>query len=342
MTSVRVLVFNRSQTFLGEIEPDVLDVSWRLNNVGRAKFLMAHDDPKCTRTFLRYGNRVVVQFDNGLPTWGGVLDPPRSQTETGVTFAAYSAERIFSWRVTAKGRYFSNASPGAIFERLWRDENAQRATGLVIGSIDYGGKARSLDYHLHDVLNRFQDLARLTGQDFDTSVDFDGQRLVLKANWYEEKGIDKSGYVSLVEGENVLRAKLDEQGEIANTVRLAGAGLTWGADRYVAVASDADSAADYDYREYAEVQSGVKFSDTLDKNADELLEEKKGPRKRFQLTVANEAPGTFGQYGIGDRVTLQAFFKGGAEWTYDGTVRVIARQWRPDGTCRLEVEEYSA
>lgn len=338
MSAVQVLVFDRNQAFLGQIEPYVVDVSWRLNNVGRAMFVMPYADPKCIRTYLQYGNRVLVRFDNGLPDFGGVLDPPRKRDSTSVMVAAYTAERIFSWRVTAKSRRFTTTAPGTIYQTLIEEENAQRQTGIAIGAIYVGGTARTIDYHYHDFLKRCQDLAKLTGQDFDVSSEYADGAVTFKANWYEVRGADKSGAVFLLEGDNVMDVRLDEQGEIANTVYLAGLGQTWGTSRYIAFSTDETSEADYGFREYAEVQSGVVMSDTLDKNADEVLAIKKDAKKRFTLVVADKAPGLFAEYGVGDRVTLQAFLKGGSDWMFDGTVRIRARQWRADNTCRLEVE----
>ena len=128
---------------------------------------------------------------------------------------------------------------------------------------------------------------------------------------------------------------------IANRIILVGAGQTWGDERLVSIITDATSEASYGYREWASVQSGVTEETTLDANADEVLSEYKNPRLKFSLDVLGLDPADFSDYGVGDIVTLQAFLLKTA-WAYEGTVRVMARQWNPDNVCRLEVEEWSA
>ena len=44
---------------------------------------------------------------------------------------------------------------------------------------------------------------------------------------------------------------------------------------------------------------------------------------------------------LGDVVTLQAFLRKTA-WACDTTVRVKAREWKPNNVCRLEVEEWES
>ena len=340
MADVQVLVFTKAGVLLAELEPELQSVNWRLNNVGMARFSLAWEDPKCTKTNLAFGNRLLIRFGNGLPDWGGVIDPPRKREPNYVEVTCYTGERLLDWRVTAQNRRFDRAPAGTIARSLLEEENGERPTGIDVGSIYSGGELRTLEYHYHDLLERLQDLARLSGEDFEVAPLYSAGRLTFQLNWRKRRGRDISNSVRLVDGANVETAVLDEQGQIANRVILAGEGTTWAADRLVAADEDAASRINYGYREYSEVQAGVVNTDTLTANAAAILADKKNPANLYSLSVTDDAPGRFADYGVGDIVSAELFVAS-AEWYAAADVRVIAREWSPDGVCRLEVEEWS-
>ena len=334
----QVLICNQFGVAKAEIHPAIEFVSWRLNNVGRAKMSLPWTDAKCTKDNLQYGNRLVIQWDNGLPDWGGVIDTPRSRTQGITRFTAYSAERLLDWRVTAKAREFSAKTPGYIAKTLLSDENAERSTGIDEGTIAETGTERSINYHYHDLLRQYRELARLTGEDFCVAPTFSSGVLTFALNWYNPRGTDYSDSVWLNTA-NVIenKTKLDEQGPIHNRVIVAGDGQTWGDERLDSISVDTTSQAAYDYREYSEKQSAT-VQTTLDANADAILAEVKDPRNVLSVHVTNTAPALYSAYGIGDTVTAD-LWTGNAEWWYHAAVRVIAREWYPNDTCRLEVQE---
>jgi len=336
--AVQVLIFNKSNTLLAEVEPNLEFVNWRLNNTGKAVFSMSYSDVKCTPTNLAFGNRVLIRFNNGLPDWGGVIDTPRQRTWHNVTVNAYTAEKLIDWRVTAKSRYFRSQEPGYIFSTLLLEESAIMPVGVSVGSVYMGGDARTLEYHYHDLLARYGDLATLTGMDFAVVPSYVNGVLTFNANWYQARGSDRSSRVHLIEGHNCTEVVLDEQGTIANAIRLAGAGDGWGSSRITSEAEDTESQSAYGYREYAEVQTGVSEQATLDANAAQLLASMRAPAMRYTVGKAlNRAPAMYSAYDVGDTVGLKALLRSGAWQPVDTTVRIIAREWQPDGACRLEV-----
>lgn len=337
--SIRCLIFDKSNQLIDEINPSIKSISWRLNNVGKTVINLPYTDSKCTLTNLQYGNRILISFDSDMPDFGGVIDPPRKQSSSGVMATAYTGEHLFTWRVTEKIHEFITTAPGGVYKRLITQANARRPTSIDVGDIYFGGTPRTLSYHYHDVWGRIKALSDTSGQDFDITTDYVGGQLTFQANWYDVKGIDRSNEIYFIEGSNVKDVGLNEQGAIANQVFLIGEGQTWGAKRYVASESDATSEKDYGYREYSEIQSSVKLNDTLDKNAIQVLSEKKNPRRKFSLEVTNTEPALFGSYGIGDRVTLQVFLEHG-DWSYNGKVRICGMEWKSSDSMRLEVEEY--
>jgi hypothetical protein len=335
-SAVQCLVFDRDGGLLAEIEPDIEYAYWRLNNVGRARFNMPYSDSKCTPDNLRAGNRLLLQFENGLPDWGGVIDLPRRRTSTGIVATAYTGEWLLGWRYTSKGRYFSDQEPGYIFSTLISEENAEYPTGIIPYGYYAGGTERTIEYHYHQLLKRCQKLAKLTGNDFHVEPRYEGGVLTFRAFWYERRGGDVSDSVMLIEDLNA-DIVLDEQGPIVNRVILVGEGSTWGDERIDSISEDSTSRATYGYREWAEVQGGVKNQATLDANAGELLDAQKDPQDRLSVYALNMEPALFSAYSVGDIVSAQAFLKS-EQWYYEGDVRVVAREWTPWDVCRLEVE----
>ncbi len=211
-----------------------------------------------------------------------------------------------------------------------------------MGDIEKASTLRTTEYHHHELLNRLQDLTRLTGQDFYLDPRVENGVLRFYANWYDGRGHDKSGEVQLIEDKNIVGPGpgggpvLDEQGEIASRVVQVGAGSTWGNDRLTGEATSSESIGLYDYREWAETTNVVN-QNTLDENADEILNEMKTARKKYSVVATNVEPALFGSYDVGDTVQIQAYLQH-QEWSVDDSVRVMARQWQPNDTCRLEVE----
>lgn len=335
--AVRCRTFDQFGAPKAEFKAAIEFANWRLNNIGMTRFVMAMTDDKATQENLRVGNLLLLQFENGLPDWGGIVDAPRVRRYAEVSVTGFSAEAIYLSRRTAKTRAFTATVPGSIYQTLIEEENAIWPTRVTIGSIYGGGIGRTLTYHYHQMAKRFKDLARLTGGDFYFEPVVSNEALSFTANWAAKRGQDLSGTLTLKDGANVSEVNLKEEGPIYNSIVLAGSGASW-SDRIISEVSDLDSINLYGYREYFEMQGGVKNQETLDENAAELLAFYKQPRKRFKLKAVNRSPATFAQYGIGDRLRLVAFPRF-PEWSFDGTVRVIAREWTPDNVCRLEVTE---
>jgi hypothetical protein len=337
-TAYRLLVADRTGALLAELEVDLQSVSWRLSDVGRATWVMAASDAKATETNLRYGNRVIIEFDNGLPNWVGMIDPPRDWREDGtIEINAYSGEYILATRTTDLGRYYSGATPGYIFETLLDEANAVDATGIQAGYIWPGGDNHSPEYHLERLLDIYQQsiCKRLGSYDFGVTGALESGIVTMYANFYERRGRSRPEAL-LHQGDNVARARLLEQGEIINYWLLAGEGEVWGAGRIRSETSDLTSIRLYGRREGAAVQSGVTIQATLDNSAAATLAESQTPHIMFDLVVLNISPAGFAAYDLGDsvRLVLPDYGFGGT----DTMVRILAREYRPaDNACILVV-----
>jgi hypothetical protein len=328
-----VLVGDQAGQVLAELEPQLVGVAWRLNDYGMVKFALGRDDAKLDERFLEYGNRVLIQFDNGLPDWGGVIDPPRSWRGQGVVeITAYGGEYLLGFRTTDRGRYFDQATAGAIFRAVIEESGVE----VEIGQVWNGGTLHSPAYHFESVLEIVRDsiCERLSEADFAVRGSLVDGVITLTADLYEQRGGVRQA--ALVEGANVVAMQLVEQGPIWNEVTAVGAGSGWGADRPMATASDGESSGRYMLRQKAEIMQSVVIQTTLESAAGRRLGELGTPRRLYDVVAADLAPGRFGEYGIGDWVRLMApsFGFGGT----DTVVRVLAREWDAGtGFCRLVV-----
>ena len=334
----RVLIGDYSGRLVGEIEPDLGVVTWRLNQAASVKFTLSKKDIKTKEDLLRYGNRVLIQFDNGLPSWGGVIETPRTWNDATVEITAYSADQILKTRITDRGRYFSDASVGYIFEQVISEANQQEYTGILLGSIYYGGQTHSPEYHFERVSDIIQDsiCQRLADVDYDIIGSLVNGIIVFTANLYSQRGVDRAN-VALLEGHNLAAIKLVEQGEIVNWWDCAGSGTGWGNDNRIYSRSQDDvSHGRYGLRQAAKITNDVTVQATLNAHADNLLLESKDPHTMLELEAVDLAPAEFGDYDVGDtvRVILYSYGFDG----FDGMVRVEGREYDPaKGTCRLAV-----
>jgi hypothetical protein len=337
LSSIRVRIYNKTGAQLAEVQPEIRSVAWRFNAVGRADFTLPKSDPKCIPANLALGNRVYIEFENGLPDWGGVIDVPRKRSSDSVDITAHSGEHILGWRVTGKNVTYTEQVPGYIYRALIQQANVTYPTTIDIGDIETGTATRSEEYHHHGLLKRVKELSRKSGQDFSVTPRLESGVLRFRAHWYLSRGSDKTGAVWLIDGENVTDVRLEEQGRVANRVLQIGAGQTWGDGRLVEEAQDLDSRAAYDYRESAETANQTDTT-TLQASAESILDEMKDPRYKFNAVAVNLKPALFASYDLGDTVTLHAHQQY-PDWAYEGTVRVMGREWRPNDTCRLQLEE---
>ena len=337
---MRVLIGDRFGRILTELVPSIDPVSWILDGVGKTAIGLATTNPKATEEFLRIGNRVYLEFENGLPAWGGALDLPRRWGGGTVRTAAYGIERLFETRCTEKNDSFYERPAGVIFQELLKREEAQDPLGITIGSIWMGGHPHWPRYHHKSLWYVFDySLKKMERCDFRFTPYLESGSIKFRADFYQVAGDDKSANVTLIEGRNVTAdAGIEEQGWLVNQHYAIAEGSTWGSERLVVAARDPASIAKYGRRETGKVYPGVSVPSTLEMHARSVLDTNSEPRRIFSLAVTDHAPARFADYDLGDVVgcVLPSFGFGG----FDGTVRILAREFDPEaGTCKLVVEE---
>ena len=335
--SYRLLVADLTGTVLTELRPRVEKVSWVLNDVGQLSFVMAKTDSKLQERYLRFGNRVMIEFDNGLPAWGGVITGGREWSDSEVAVEAWSGKALLQWRTTARNRTFSGATLGSILQTVLSDANAVASTRLDVGTIYLGGAGYSLEYHYANLWDVAKELVDLGGVVVDVTAQEEGGVIRFGVNLYERKGADRPG-VALVEGANVVGARLRDVDSVINTWYGATDGSGWGdGDRLYGSAASSESAALHDVREgFLAVK--VAEQSALDAALRAQLARTQWPTRTVALQVTNRPPGEFSEYDLGDAVTVSL-----PTYGFEGTrglFQVTAREFFPDeDVCDLVVEE---
>lgn len=341
----RILVGDRFGRLVGEMRPSMfVSASWRIG-IGQATFALAHGSAELSRDLIGFGNRVYVEFTNGLPPWGGVIDPPRRWQRDGVQVTAYTGEHLFTWRVTGKEMRIEALSPGDIVKRLISEANRVDDLGLRAGRIWTSGPAQTENYHIRslwDIIDR--DIINANVAEVLSSPRIQDGAIVFDIHVYSTAGQPRDA--ALVLGKNVDDdISLLEQGEIVNDWYVAGSdtsvllsGDGWGDTRLLSNPVGRESAGLYRLRQGGAVMPQVEQQSGLDEIATRKLAESVNPITLWDLSVGSTAPGTFDQYDVGDLVTLVAPGFGFDKEVHE--VRVLSREFTAaTGLCRLIVKE---
>jgi len=340
---VRVLIGDRFGRILTEIVAGVDPVAWILNGIGKTAISLATSNAKATEEYLRIGNRVYLEMNEGLPAWGGVLAMPRTWGGGVVTTTCCGIEHLLKYRCTGKNDAFYERPAGYIYRELLRREEAQDPLGITTGEIWMGGRPHWPRYHYKSLWYVLDySLRRMERCDFRFVPYIDNGHIRFRADFHQVAGEDKSGKLALIEGRNTAAGlQMQEQGAVINQHFAVGEGSTWGSERLVVAAQATESVAKYGLRETGKVYSGVSVQSTLEMHARNVLDTNSDPRRIFSLEVTNHEPALFSAYDLGDTVScvLPSFGFGG----FDGTVRILAREYDPQtGACKLVVEEPQA
>lgn len=318
-----ILAADERGVVVGELRGTLSSLSWQLNDVGQAQLTVA----PAAADLVEFGNQLLVYLDNGLPTWAGVVDPPRSRRYGSVEVTAYSGERLLLHRLTGRNRVFTQANAGAVVRQLLAEQAGPAV--VEVGVVDIDGAFLTVAYHYEDLLTVLQD--GLVGiADFDVTGMVVAGRIRFRLNLYRRRGRELAN-IWLLEGHNAA-LEVEEQGPIVNEWLTAGAGNTWGdAGRVYGYARDAGSAPRYGLRQDSRVYSGVRDQATLDALTGAELAGSAEPYMAVSGEAINLPPARFGDYDIGDVVGVEVY---SAAWS--GRRRVVGREFQAsNGVCRL-------
>lgn len=336
---VRCLIGDQTGRVEAEVQADIGPVLWRFNDIGQVKLKFTVRDPIFQKELIQFGGRVLLQFSNGLPDWGGVFEPPERWGADGtIETVVYEAAYILGFRRTAKRRRFIDATVGTILATVLDEANAISEVGVSLGSIWYGGDQHRVEYNytsLLDVLRKSitQDLS---SADWDVRPVYSGGIITFRVGLYEQKGATNRN-VCLIDGHN---AEIEYQrvGQVINQWYVAGSGSDWSSVRKVGTAYDSASISTYGLREGIKVESGLNYQYMLDNQAALLLAESKQTRNQIGATSVSRAPALFQDYDVGDVIQVMSHTV-----NYSGLVQVVAREFDPKTClCKVVIEEVSS
>ena len=336
---MKAIIGDRFGKVLGEITPYFDTFSTILNGIGRTKMSISRNSVDFRSELLSKGNTIYVEFDNGIPAWGGTLDLPYLWGIGGVDINCYEITQRFKSRVTDKNASFYGRKAGTIFRLVLTREENQSPIGLTMGSIWEGGDEHYPVYHhtsLWDVLD--YSIRMMERCDFRFVPYIENDHIKFRADFYQIAGDDKTNEVSFTEGNNCGAITIvEERGEIINAHYAIGDGTDWGVDRLVIVTEDTKSIAQHGRRESSAQYSGSSMSSLLTMQGRNVIRLNSQPRVIFRAPVTNNDPGKFVTYDLGDTISCE-LPSYGLDGFYD-SVRVMGREYNPNtGQCDVLLE----
>lgn len=323
---MRLLVGDNTGNLLAEYRPQVNAVSWELSAPGQMSFVMRAADVR--EEYLQFGNRVLLQFDNGLPDWGGVLTNSREWRPDGsIEFAAAGLLEAMRWRLTPLTKSYTGTADEIIADLT------SNVANFVSGQLDKGTIEVSAVYNLAVVGDAIEKMLEMDGFAFEVQGSLVGSLIIGTLNLWKRKS--KPVNAALIEGHNAGNILYRESDIDFNLVHVIGAGVGWASStRVMATCSNSGSVAQYGTREMAIFADEIATETTAAGLAEEMLRAGANIRRAVQLTVANREPGRFNEYHVGNtaRVRLFSYGFGGTDRIFE----IIGREYDPaTGACTI-------
>lgn len=279
----------RDGTRLAEVVGAVYTCTWLISDAGSARFTLSTSDPACREELLRPGNLVLIEHENGLPSWGGVIELPREWGRGSVTIHAKSGEQLLQYRRAARLGQILRGTAGAIYRQILQIAVGNAWLPIEVGSIFEDGESReeTLQSKLMDEVKRIAERAR--NEFVFEPVTRDG-KLVFVAHWYERAGA-KVDYTA-VEGLDLRASErpLVEQGELVNDLLGYGEGASW-QSRPVYTGLEDGSIARYGVYQDAMGFDGNTYTGTLEANVRAELAKKARPVVTLDCRISNDRGG---------------------------------------------------
>ena len=336
---MKAIIGNRFGETLDEIQANFDTFTTILNGIGRTNMTVSRNSNKFLPSLLKPGNTIYVEFEDGTPPWGGILDLPFVWGVDGVKIACYEIAKRFKTRVTDKLASFYGFQAGTIFRLILTREENQSPMGLVMGSIWEGGDPHYPSFHhtsIWDVLD--YSIRAMERCDFRFVPYLDDGYIKFRADFFQIAGEDKTNSVMFSEGRNIgAITDIEERGDIINVHYAIGDGTVWDETRTVIIVEDKDSIASYGRGETAASYSGTTMEALLTMQGRNVIRLNSQPRVIFRAPVTNNEPGKYSTYDLGD--TIKCYLPSyGFDGFYD-SVRIMARDYNANnGACELVLE----
>ena len=223
-TRYLITVADRDGRILGELWGQLEGVNWRMDGYGQAALLAPPDLARDRPWLIEHGNRVLIEFENGLEPWGGVIDLPRETSAYSARVQMYQAAYVFNWRLLAQDAHYRGE---------WSNQAAHILRSLVyfrgdmnVNTEQVGGEeGPTVDVTFGQEESVASAAQRLRDLDPDMHYIVKGRRENGRIEFYLHAwhGVrrDDSRVVALIGGHNFVGASTMEQGPLFNVIRTA-------------------------------------------------------------------------------------------------------------------------
>ncbi len=310
-SSYVVYVGNQSGLVIGELAGALESVTWAVDGYGTAALILPTDAP-AYQHLLAYGNRVFIDFSNGLPPWGGVIDVPRETTLGQTRVQMYEATYLLGWDWTGPQSYTAERQrpAGAVLADLV----GRSMLDIEVGALgDDAGEAVPVEFDNESLLSAAEKLRGL-----DARLHYRvrarpirGQRIQFALEVFCGALSDDVGPALFIQGQNMVQWEVLEQGPIWNgvTVISQSDAAADGSGRFLYTTTAAASQLRYGLRRrppqsLPDVDEDATPGRTQAR-AQAILAATHTPRMRARGTLLNQEPGLYRSFGIGSRVAVE-------------------------------------
>jgi len=305
-TRYLITVADRDGRVIGELWGQLEGVNWRMDGYGQAALLAPPDLARDRPWLIEHGNRVLIEFENGLEPWGGVIDLPRETSAYSARVQMYQAAYVFNWRLLAQDAHYRGE---------WSNQAAHILRSLVYFRGDMNVYAEPISGEegptVDVTFGQEESVASAAGRlrDLDPAMHYivkgrrENGRIEFYLNAWHGVRRDDSRVVALISGHNFVGATTMEQGPVFNVIRTAvpGRDAPW-------TSTESGSVARYGRREEWLTPTGVEEwgPAQAEHTAHNRLGQVAWPRLRTSGAALDLPPGRFRDYGVGSVVTLEA------------------------------------
>lgn len=328
--------FTRQGVYIDTIEADTTR-GWILSRLGDCTAIIPLTDPKLRLALIEYG--VIVYITNPLTkSWIGVIDTDREWTVGGPKMKAISAEVLLTYRHDLKVDQVKNAlmqaekitgSAGSLIANIIQRINTQEDTLIRPGYIWAGGSTQE-ETLISDYYTHVSRIASRAGCDFNVTPKISASQIGLNFNLFPpgKKGADKSGFITLEEGVNIMRQEtpMIEQGVISNQTIGIGSAVT-PTNRLAAIFENSISRRRFGLRQRSVAYPDIKNVDTLKLETQKALGLSAYPSSNPRVTIVDQT--LFRRIDEGDIVTFITHtfgFDSGGKLGIKGRVKILGME----------------
>jgi hypothetical protein len=308
-------VLDRDGYPIAQLNGKIGRLIWTVDGHGQTEINITRSEAQRLRGLLEFGNLITVEFDR-IPMWAGVIMPPLEMSADGTRLRAFTLEWLLQYDLTP---------PDVAWTGLWGRRSTSIGYDLLRQSMalqpyllaqetPYADTGLFVEVTFnYETISAAMELLRKQDSRFRYSlypVMDRGRPLQVVPQVWRNYRRDMTGSVFLRQGNNLSAVQIVEQGPIVNRVTVAPQDARWPSDSlYFVTHVESDSVRRHgplsEYITLSEYKPGAVDINKLAQIAQEKATERAGARRRFQAVALDYAPSRFGDYWLGDRVTVE-------------------------------------